>query len=180
MSPDLEQPLASLSAAPSNLSKALSAAESDPFPPVESFGFVPQDHGASMVLVLYIKTSGGEEGVVETLAHLGSHVFYAFDVDQGSVEQEWASGLDLANAEEGLWVLSVRWHGAGEDCELLIEDWRRPNDEERAAMVADRCSFAIVHAWAPLFENDLCLSCGRRGTDHTGFGLPCPGPPQAR
>jgi hypothetical protein len=146
------------------------------FAPDASLGttYMPDDRGPSLVLVLYVRGPAGERGHVETLASLGSHVDYAFEVDQRAVEEDWAEGMGRSGVPEGLHVLTCSWHGSGEDSELLVESIRPLDTEEREHIKDNGAAEAVVHAWMLGMTNVKCRCCGRPGAVHTDFALSCP------
>lgn len=130
------------------------------------------DPNGSLVLVLHIRAGLDSDPFCETLASFGSHIGYAFEVDQAGQEGLWAAGFGLK--PDGLYVLRCRWHGSGEDSELLVVEERPLDDEERAHIAEDSGTDAIIHAWVKEWAEVPCRCCGHVGSAHTGYDLACP------
>lgn len=139
--------------------------------------FLPKhDPAGSLVLVVFLKGESPPRGCAsaEVFASLGSHVFYAFDVDQGSIVEEWARWLAEEDKPDGVYVIECRWIGYGEDAEFEPTEIRVPTVEEREVIQANGALEAVVHEWIKGWANVPCQCCGRPGCEHTEYLLKCP------
>lgn len=149
-------------------------------PPASSAGrYHPNGdpNGVAKALVTYMKPSPDSRAYVEVLTSLGAAFDWAMDGDRNAILQQLAECLDDGETPDGLYVLTCRWIGSGEDTEFDVTDAQPPSNEERQWITENSDFQAIVHHWALEWDGVSCMHCPHPLKEHLGHELACPATP---
>lgn len=150
-------------------------------PPESSAGRyhpVADPNGVAKALVTFMKSAPDVRPHVEVITSLGAAFDWAMDGDPGATLQQLAECLDDGETADGLYVLTCRWIGSGEDTEFDVTHAEPLSEEERHWISENNDFRAVVHFWAQEWGNDLhCMRCPHTLKEHLGHELACPATP---
>ena len=130
---------------------------------------------SSKVLVVFVGASSGDplsRPLVEILTSFGAAYDWALTGETTAGVAQSFARYDFPG--DGLYVLTCRWVGEGEDTDFEVVSIEELSDEERAQITDDGGFDAVRHVWAKDWAGVLCAGCKHALEAHTGFDLDCP------